>query len=135
MMTPLENLYYAIGELAYSIARVDGKVQNEERERFHDIVVTELGRKNSNIDVSDIIFQLIDKKSHADSETTYNWALNEIRLNGHYLSPELKTKFIKVLNRIAEAYPPVTPEEEALIERFRRDIMPIQGDPVYYKSS
>ena len=42
MDTPIQNLHYAIGQLAYCIARVDGKVQKEEREKFHDIVVSEL---------------------------------------------------------------------------------------------
>ena len=131
-MLPLENLYYAIGELAYAVARADGKVQNEERNRFHDIMITELGRKHSEIDISEIIFKLIDKRNSTDSETTYHWAMNEIRMNSHYMSPELKTKFIRVMERIAEAYPPVTPEEEKIISRFKTDIVPIEGDPVYY---
>src|SRR6185436_16813027 len=36
-MSPIENLYYAMGELAYSVASADGRVQPEERKKFSDI--------------------------------------------------------------------------------------------------
>jgi uncharacterized tellurite resistance protein B-like protein len=131
-MTPVENLYYAIGELAYAVARADGQVQEAERRKFHDIVTGELGKKDASIDISEIIFKLMDKRSSSDSETTYTWAMNEIVTNSHYLSPSLKQKFIKVMERIAAAYPPVTPDEERIINRFKTDIQPLEGDPIYY---
>ena len=56
-MTPIESLHYAIGELAYSIARADGSVQQEERSKFHDIIEAELRCGDYAFDVSDIIFQ------------------------------------------------------------------------------
>lgn len=130
-MTPLENLHYAIGELAYAVASVDGKVQKEERKKFHDIVEVELRCKDYAFDISDIIFQIIDKDK-TDSETTYKWAMDQIKLNSHYLSPELKMTFLKVIEKVAKAYPPVTISERNLIDRFRHDISGIHGDPVYY---
>jgi uncharacterized tellurite resistance protein B-like protein len=133
MMSPLESLYYAIGELAYAVAASDGEVQKEERKRLHQLVVGGLKEKAPEpIDVSEIIFKLLDKQDTYDPETAYNWAMNTIRTNGHYLSPELKQKFIRVMEEIAAAYPPVTSEERDLIKRFKKDIEPIVGDPVYY---
>jgi len=131
-MTPRENLYYAIGELAYAVARADGQVQEAERRKFHDIVTGELGKKDGSVDVSEIIFKLMDKRGSTDSATTYDWAMNEIVTNSHYLSPAMKQKFIRVIERIAEAYPPVTPDEERIINRFKTDIGPLEGDPIYY---
>jgi hypothetical protein len=58
--------------------------------------------------------------------------LNQIKLNSHYLSPELKQTSISIMEKIAVAFPPVTGEERRLIERFKKDIEPIHGDPVYY---
>jgi uncharacterized tellurite resistance protein B-like protein len=131
-MTPTENLHYAIGELAYAMARADGFVQEEERKRFQDIVSGEL-KDDQYFDISSIIFQLMDRKMmHQNSQTAYNWAMHEIRTNSHYLSPRLKEKFIRVMEKIAEAYPPVTEEEKTMIENFRRDIEPLHGDPLYY---
>ena len=34
--------------------------------------------------------------------------------------------------KVAEAYPPVTREENAILRKFKSDIGPINGDPVYY---
>jgi len=133
-MTPIQNLHYALGELAYAVAHADGKVQKEEREKFHNIVEAEIRCKDYDFDVSDIIFQIIDKDKQ-DAETTYNWAMKQIKTNSHYLSPELKKTFITVMEKVAKAYPPVTGDEKSLIERFRKDIEPIYGDPVYYAKS
>jgi len=61
--------------------------------------------------------------------------MKHIKTNSHYLSPKLKVTFITVMEKIAKAYPPVTSEEAGLLERFKKDIEPIQGDPVYYANS
>lgn len=133
MMTPIQNLHYALGELAYAVAFADGKVQKEEKEKFHNIVVAEMRCKDYDFDISDFIFQIIEKDKE-DSETVYNWAMKQIRLNSHYLSPELKKTFINVMDKIAKAYPPVTVDEINIIQRFKNDIATIVGDPVYYKA-
>jgi uncharacterized tellurite resistance protein B-like protein len=129
-MTPLENLYYALGELAYAVAFADGEVQKEEQEQFREFLKTQL-EHNPHVDFSDIIFKLLEKKKH-NSVTAYDWAINEVRTNSHYLSPELKHTFISVMENVAEAFPPVTKNEKTLLDRFRSDIAPLQGDPIYY---
>lgn len=131
-MTPKENLHYAIAELAYAIAKADGQVQKAERQKFHDMVAAEIRCGDTYYDVADVGFQVLDK-GDMDTATTYQWAMNEIKLNSHYLSPELKKEFVRFIEKIAKAYPPVTIEEENLIEKFKSDIAPIHGDPVYYE--
>lgn len=133
-MTPIENLHYAIGELAYAVARADGKVQEQERRKFQEIVETELNLGDPDFDVSEIIFRIMEK-DQPDVETTYRWAIKQIRTNSHYLSPMLKQTFINVLDKMAEAYPPVTAEEKKLIDRFKEDIADLHGDPVYYEAT
>lgn len=132
-MTPYENLHYAIGLVAYAMAGIDGKIQQEERTRFHDIVVNELRGNEDAFNLSDIIFRVLDH-DQMDAETAYEWAINEIRSNSHYLSPELKSKSIRVAEKIAAAYPPVTPQEQDLLERFKSDLAPLEGDPVFYRA-
>jgi uncharacterized tellurite resistance protein B-like protein len=130
-MTSLQNLHYAIGELAYAIACADGEVQKEERQKFHNIVKNELEKEHYDFDISCIIFQIMDKDK-ASLEDSYHWAMKQIKLNSHYLSPELKKTFICVIEKVAEAYPPVTPEEQTLIDKLKKDIRSLKGDPVYY---
>lgn len=131
-MTPTAHLHYAMGEIAYAMSGIDGKVQKEERKKFHDIVSAEIRCRHYNFDVSDIIYQVLDKDKQ-DPETAYNWGMHELRVNSHYLDPELKETFIRVAEKIAKAFPPVTEEEQKLLDRFRTDIGPLKGDPVYYQ--
>lgn len=130
-MSPLENIYYAIGELAYAVARADGEVQPEERRRFQDLI-TEFSTSSGMNDVSRIIFRVLDNKNMYESDTTYEWAMDTIRANSHYLSPELKQKALSLLEKVAQAYPPVTSEEHKLLVRFKKDIEPLKGDPIFY---
>lgn len=132
-MTPLESLHYAIGELAYTVAFSDGKVQKEEREKFQDIVAAEMKHKDYNFDVSDIIFQILQKEK-VDSDTVYDWAMKEIKLNSQYVSPELKSTFVNVMEKVAAAFPPVTAVEKNIIEKFKKDISAVEGDPVFYET-
>ncbi|HEY4798208.1 MAG TPA: TerB family tellurite resistance protein [Bacteroidia bacterium] len=133
-MTPIESLHYALGEMAYAIANADGKVQKEELKKFRNIVEAELRCKDYAFDVSDIIFHIMNR-DHTDSKTSYEWAMNQIRLNSHYLSPQLKNTFIRVMEKIAKAFPPVTKSEQNLIDRFKKEIAPINGDPVFFEKA
>jgi uncharacterized tellurite resistance protein B-like protein len=133
IMSPIENLYYAIGQLAYAVAISDGQVQKPERKKFHDLVAAGLRCEHYGFDISSIIFQILDKE-HENVEDTYKWAINQVKVNSHYLSPELKATAIKVMEKVAQAFPPVTREEGKLIKRFRKDIAPLKGDPIYYGS-
>jgi uncharacterized tellurite resistance protein B-like protein len=133
MFSPTENLHYAIGELAYSIARADGAIQKEEKENLRSMIREELRTGAANFDLTGIIFHLLEKNPRAyDCKTTYEWAMKEIRMNSHYLSPEMKEKFVHLLERVAKAFGTVTLEEKDIIEMFREDIGPLKGDPVYY---
>ena len=67
MMTPEQNLHNAIGQLAYAIAKADGAIQKEETKKFHAIVEAELRCKDYDFDVSDIIFQVLEKDKFIDS--------------------------------------------------------------------
>jgi uncharacterized tellurite resistance protein B-like protein len=133
-MTPTENLHYAIGEMAYAIARADGAVQREERQKFHDIVAAELRMKDQGFNISDIIFKIMDKDK-TSTKDAYDWAMGQIRVNSHFLSPELKETFIKVIEKVAKAYAPVTIDETDIIEKFKKDIAPLKGDPIYFENN
>lgn len=129
-MTPTGRLYYALGQIVYAISGIDGKVQKEERNRFHDIIVAEFKGKHYDFDISEIIFTILDRDK-SEPETAYTWAMSEMRLNSHYLTPEMKRVFIIIAQKIAEAFPPVTREEAVLLEQFKTDIAPLKGDSVY----
>lgn len=130
-MSPNESLHYAIGEIVYAVAAADGVVQREERKRLEEIVAEELKRHHYEYDISHIIFQLLDRQ-HPKPIESYEWGMNELRLHSHYLSPALKAAFLSIIEKVAAAFPPVTVEEINLLNRFKRDLEPLNGDPVYY---
>ncbi len=132
-MTPVENLHYAIGELAYAIARVDGELQKEERDKFHRIVEAELRMHDPDFEISEIIFKILAKEK-VDSETAYDMAMHNLRINSHYLSPTLKTAFLRVIEKIAMAFPPSTLEEIEFVNKFKDELAMLHGDPVYYEN-
>jgi uncharacterized tellurite resistance protein B-like protein len=132
-MTPQENLHFAIGQLAYAIACADGDIQKEEQQKFKELVSEGLSKNHPDFEISEIIFQILEKENpHTNIETAYKWAMKEVRMNSRYLSPALKETFINVMEMVAKAYPPVTNAESNLLERFKKDIADINGDPLFY---
>lgn len=133
-MTPIENLYYALGELAYAMAKVDGTVQVKEKDKLHGILIEEFGKHNSGIDVTEIIFSIL-KKDAIDAHKAYERAIHQIKLNSQYVSEPLKKHFIAVLQNIAVAYPPVIVEEHTLLSNIIDELKKIKGDDVFMSSN
>ncbi len=129
-MTPTENLYYALGEMAYAIAMADGRIQNDEAKKFHSILESELKVDVDSLSVADIIFHIMEK-DHVDAETAYTNAINQMKLNSQYLSAQMKLSFLHVAEKVAKAFPPPLRSEKNMIVRFRKDISEIEGDPVF----
>lgn len=132
-MTPTENLYYALGEIAYAIAKADGRIQNDEVKKFHTILESELQLAEHSFTVADIIFHIMDK-DHVDAETAYENGLNQMRHYSHYLTPELKLNFLRVAEKIAQAFPPRLHSEQNMIMRLRADIDQLKGDTLFCKT-
>ena len=116
-----ENLYYALGELAYAVAISDGKVQEQERQKIHDIVVEGTASHNRDIQVSEIIFHVLQKEQ-LDWEKTYSWAMDEIRKYKSLLTAEMKDDFVTILFKVADACNSVSIEEQKVIEQFQVDL-------------
>ena len=129
-MTNIERLYYALGEVAYAIAKADGTIQKEERQKLHLILEEEFKKHKSGFDFTEIIFQILAKEG-MDSKTAYGWALKEIRLNSQYVSETLKQHFISTIKKVAEAFPPVERSERELIDDFIYQLKSVKGDDVF----
>jgi len=129
-MTPIERLYYALGELSYAIAKADGTIQKEEKEKLHGILDAEFKTHKGNLNLTEIIFHILQKDG-TDTQTAYINALKELKLNSQYVSEQLKTHFIEVIKKVAAAFPPVTQSERNVIDDFIYQVKLIEGDPVF----
>lgn len=129
-MDNVQGLYYAFGQLAYAVAAADGAIQQEERNALHKLLASKFSDHNVDFDYSEIIFQIL-AKDHIKVHTAYEWAMKELKLNKHYLTEKKKSDFIEILQKIAESKKPVTIEEKNVISKFKEDIDPLKGDPVF----
>lgn len=131
-MTPSENIYMATGELAYAIAKADGKIQREEKEKFEQILQDEFKDRIGTSNHADIIFQILQKEK-LSSEDAYRAALNELNTNSHYLSAEMKEHIVHVIERVAKAFPSKIHEETMMIKKFIVDVNAIPVDTTLSK--
>ena len=127
-MTPIENLYYAFGELMYAMVISDGRIQKEEREKIDSLMQNEFRKHPEGI----IIYKLL-KKDKRDLKTAYDWAIHQLKLNSQYVNDTLKVSFMKIITEVAQAAPPVTSEEQGLLNDFQSELNKIKGDPVFNK--
>lgn len=131
MLNPKQNLFMAAGELAYAMAMADGELQESEKKKFEALVEESAKHYDRDFDISGIIFHLM-RKDKTDAQTAYEATIKEIKLNSHYLSPKMKAVFVYLMDKVAEAYLPVTAEERELIQKFKAEINNIHGDPALY---
>lgn len=123
-MDAQQNLYYALGILAYAIAKADGEVQREERDMIHKLVSEEIDH-NVNFNYSEIIFDILQKDNRSFNQV-YEWSMSEFELGKYHFTPAMKSEFISVITKIAEAFPPNTHEEKKLISQFEIDIKKLE---------
>ncbi len=119
-----QQIYYSFGELAWAVAKADGKVQVEEKHKFQQIMKAESENNDLDFDISEIIF-LIMERDTIPIEHIYNDALKNMRSHSYFLTDDMKSKFVNILQKIAEAFDNASQEELALIERFEKDIASI----------
>ena len=121
-----QNIYYALGILAFAIAKSDGKINWQEKEKLFEIVNREMDH-DIDFEYAEIIFQLLER-DNLGFDRTYKWAIEELKKGRHYLSPEIKSKMIDTIEQIALAFDKVSNEESDIIERFKKDIETIGSD-------
>lgn len=115
-MDAKQHLYYALGILAYAIAKTDGEVQREERQRLQELIFEKTGHQ-PDFDYAEIIFQLLCRDKHA-MDGTFDWAMSTFEKGRHHFDASLKQQFVVLLEEVAKAFPPITAGERQLIASF-----------------
>jgi len=82
-MEHLQNIYYSLAEIAYAIAKIDGKIQDEEKEMIHEIVDSEMKENNLFLENMEFVIRFI-QKDDVPAEIVYQGAMDEIRKNRYY---------------------------------------------------
>ncbi len=121
-MDAQDYLFYGFGQVVYSIALSDGKVQKEEFDLLKEKIRE--GTRNQKVDYgfTDIVFQLLEKQHVFTAEESYASGIKNMKLGGHKMTPELKEAFVNIASHVAASFPPVTIEEESIVNKFKIDI-------------
>jgi len=120
-MNALQKIYYALGELAYVVAESDGKIQNSEVNKLHELVVNQIKKHNVSFEYSDIIFSVLNEEK-ANVDLIYNLAIDELKSVSNYLTPEIKEQIISVLTKIGESYHHVTLRQKEIIGKVELEL-------------
>lgn len=112
------DLYRAVATLAYIIACADGVLQDEERNAFAKIVSDELDEQEQWSALSR--FEILEE-GLPSIEQAYKSALFEISQSKNIFTQEMRSKFIHVLERVADAYKGTDSHEDLILERFKKD--------------
>ena len=112
-------LVRALADLAYSIALADGKLEEQEKNAFNEIIESELGKSAGSAKNR---FAILDERVSPNIEQTYKSVMFAIKTNKKDFSPDLEQRFIHVIERIAKSVDGLRKDERDLIDRFKTDI-------------
>jgi uncharacterized tellurite resistance protein B-like protein len=113
------ELFRAIAEMAYVIAKADRGLSAEERMAFKKIVEEELEYESW---AAQSRFELLDEVTQPTIEKAYNEAIHDFRKYRNHLTEELKMKAIVVMQKVAEACSGFSEQEAKILNRFKKDI-------------
>lgn len=113
------EIYRAIAEMAYVIAKADKGLSAEERMAFNQIVEEEL---QLNSWIAQSRFELLDEITQPSIDVAYNEALHDLKRYRDHLSEDLKQRAIRVVTRVAESCSGYSEKERLIIDRLKSDL-------------
>ena len=113
------ELYRSIAEMAYVMAKVDKGLSSEERIAFYKVIEEEL---EYDAWAAQSRFELLDEVVEPDIDKAYNEAMFDFKKYKKHLTPEIKEKAYRVVQRVAEACNGFNEKEAFILDRIRRDL-------------
>jgi uncharacterized tellurite resistance protein B-like protein len=119
MQIEKRELFRAIAEMAYVIAKADHGLSAEERMAFNKIVEQELDFESW---AAQSRFELLDEVTQPTMEKAYNEAIHDFRKYKSHLTEDIKRKAVVVMQKVAESCSGFSEKEAKILERFKKDI-------------
>jgi len=113
------EIYRAIAELAYVVAKADKGLSAEERMAFYKIAAEDLDYDSW---AAQSRFELLDDVTHPSIEKAYNDAIHELKKYKDYLTDELKATALLVMQKVAASCDGFSANEAFIIDRFKKDL-------------
>jgi uncharacterized tellurite resistance protein B-like protein len=112
-------LYREFAELAYALAKTDGRIQGKELEAFREIMIKEVGEDAW---IATDWLDILHQNANPTIKEAYNNVFHILRMNKVEITPHLKERYLRMLTGIAEACGGVDEREAFLIARFEEDL-------------
>jgi tellurite resistance protein len=113
------EIYRAIAEMAYVVAKADKGLSADEKMAFNKIAEQELELDSW---IAQSRFELLDEVTQPSIDIAYNEALYDLKKYREYITEELKEKAIRVMKRVAESCSGYSEKERLIIDRFTNDL-------------
>jgi uncharacterized tellurite resistance protein B-like protein len=119
------EFYIELGRLLYAVAKSDGQVQKEEKEKIYSIVKDELLSLEDTVDefgmdnafYTEFEFErLVDIRSGA--KDPFQSFVSYVKMNHEEIHDELKKLVIRCVEKVAFAYGGIDETEQALIDKL-----------------
>lgn len=108
------ELQRAFGRVVYSLAKIDGEVQQIEKDVFDEVIASHEWAQQVSISFTE------ETKLDEDPNLVFLKAMKVFRAYGPSKHYEF---FIDLLERIAEAHDGIIPEERKMIDRFKETLL------------
>ena len=118
-----QNIYSAMGNLAYAVAKADGIIQNEEKEVIRNTAQEILFTEEISNDFIDKMFETLEEKNISAADA-YNYALDvlEANRNDYDFYTSTKNKCILFLESIADSFQGSSAQELEIINQLKKDL-------------
>jgi hypothetical protein len=113
------ELYRCIAELAYVMAKVDRGLSSEERIAFYKVINEEL---EYGAWAAQSRFELLDEVVEPNIDKAYNEAMFDFKKYKKYLTPEIKAKTLRVIQKVADACNGFNEKEALIMDRIKKDL-------------
>jgi uncharacterized tellurite resistance protein B-like protein len=118
-----QNIYIAMGSLAYAITKADGQIQEQEKNTIKNLAQKEFELNDQDNEWIENMFSKLEKDG-ISLDDAYNYAIDVLEANRYEFDfdQEMKQKCVNFMERIAESSNGVSVNEQLIIKRFRKDI-------------
>ncbi|MBL6963932.1 MAG: hypothetical protein ISR55_08915 [Bacteroidetes bacterium] len=124
-----KQFYIELGKLLYAVAKADGKVQLEEVQDLHKLVrdvLLKTENKTDEFGTNSAFYTEFEFETMLDSKAEMNEAYKSfikfVNINKEHITDDLKNICISSVEKIADAFEGIVPQEKAFIDKFKNDL-------------
>lgn len=124
-----KQFYIELGKLLYAVAKADGNVQLEEVHDLHKVVRDVLLKTEDRTDefgTNNAFYTEFEFETMLDSKAEMNEAYDSFikfaKKNRDYITDHMKNICVTSVEKIADAFDGIVAEEQAFIDKFKKDL-------------